>query len=173
MKRAMIGIIFLLTAAPLLAQSGGKLMEFKVKKHHSKSRHTTWDKGIVTLDQNVDIVLSLENGTTAHIFCDWAQDHQSEGTGQARGKVRAVWEGLIIESKAAEWDLVKKEVRFFSKEELPGRWPGHLKHERFMDGLLEFDFDQLNNKMDLDDNSMMTATNAKGFWIPYQSPPQP
>ncbi len=161
-------------ALPLWPEPGGegRAMDFKVKSYHAKAYKSVWDSttGILTMDKNVDIALALESQTTAHIYCDWAEDNKSEGTGIARGHVRAVWRDLIIHSQKAEWDLVRPQVRFFASEQSgttqSSPASGHLRHENFMNGRLDLDFDVLENIVDIQDNSLVTATNAKGFWIP-------
>lgn len=140
-------------------------MKLKVKKYDIKSDHSVWDKKTGVLDSkgNVDISLFLEDKTTAHIFCDQAKDNKVEGTGEAKGNVRAFWQDAVVLSDQARWDIVHQEVTFFGQEVTA---PGHLTHRNFIRGLLEMDFTTLEDRWDDERRSRVTAARAKGIWHP-------
>ncbi|MBI4064148.1 MAG: hypothetical protein HY401_07595 [Elusimicrobia bacterium] len=156
-------------AFPILAQETVKSKKgnFEVKNYRMKARKTVWDNktGVLNAEGNVDIVLNLTDKTTAHIFCDQAQENQTEGTGQAWGNVRAVWQEVTILSDRARWNMDKQEVLFFMDKRATVR-RGHATHKDFMKGWLEMDFDTLEDRINQERQSFVTATKAKGVWTP-------
>ncbi|MBI4668388.1 MAG: hypothetical protein HY747_04245 [Elusimicrobia bacterium] len=136
---------------------------FKVKNYHIKSHKSVWDSKTAVLhaEGGVDISLNLQDETTAHILSDSAQENKAEATGSASGNVRALWQDVTILSQEARWNLADQWVKFFGGE-------GHLTHKNFMAGRLEMEFDVLEDRIDFQDRSFITAAKAKGVWTPYE-----
>ncbi|MBI2070203.1 MAG: hypothetical protein HYT79_06330 [Elusimicrobia bacterium] len=174
-------MIFALAFGRAEEQPSGKQgrLNFQVKNYHIKAHKTFWDAktSITRAQKNVDINLFLADGTTAHIYCDKAEDDRAEGVGTASGTVRSVWQGLTITAEEARWDLVRRRAKFYADPPaLQGKRlgyaplrPGHVSHLDFMNGVLEMDFETLDNRMDLNNNSYLTAMKAKGVWQPREA----
>lgn len=142
---------------PPAAAGSGRLFRFKVSKYHIKSKKSFWDSKNSLMEAGGDVVitLSLDDGTTAYIYCDQAKDYRALGKGEAWGHVKIVRDKLTIESEQAFWDMGKRETLLEKS--------GFLLDRDFMGGTLAMDFTRMFTEV-ASDFALMTFTSAKGRW---------